>query len=84
MKPAMVILNRTLTGNTAGHELSGVASIQANFTHKLTTRFYRESQAVAIKDLNIKSMLANDKFTRAMSKVGFGMFRAQIKYKAKC
>ena len=60
-----------------------IAHIRADFTHKLTTRLCRENQAVAIEDLHVKGMLANDKLARVISDVGFGMFRAQIEYKAK-
>lgn len=36
-----------------------------------------------IEDLHIKGMLANDTLARAISDVGFGMFRRrQIEYKA--
>lgn len=60
-----------------------VANVRADFTHKLTTRLCRENQAVVIEDLHIKGMLANEKLARAISDVGFGMFRSQIEYKAK-
>ena len=60
-----------------------MAHIRADFTHKLTTRLCRENQAVLIEDLHVKGMLANDKLARVISDVGFGMFRAQIEYKAK-
>lgn len=60
-----------------------IANIRADFTHKLTTRLCRENQAVVIEDLHVKGMLANDKLARAISDVGFGMFRSQMEYKAK-
>ncbi|MEF3193375.1 MAG: transposase [Halothiobacillaceae bacterium] len=60
-----------------------VANIRADFVHKLTTRLCRENQAVVIEDLHVKGMLANDRLARAISDVGFGMFRSQIEYKAK-
>jgi putative transposase len=60
-----------------------VADVRADFTHKLTTRLCRENQAVAIEDLNVTGMLANGRLARAISDVGFGMFRSQIEYKAK-
>jgi putative transposase len=60
-----------------------VAHVRADFTHKLTTRLCRENQAVVIEDLNVTGMLANDRLARAISDVGFGMFRSQIEYKAK-
>ncbi|WP_126448250.1 RNA-guided endonuclease InsQ/TnpB family protein [Sulfuricystis multivorans] len=60
-----------------------IANLRADFMHKLTTRLCRENQAVAIEDLHVKGMLANDKLARAISDVGFGMFRSQMEYKAK-
>ncbi len=60
-----------------------IANIRADFVHKLTTRLCRENQAVGIEDLHVKGMLANDKLARAISDVGFGLFRSQIEYKAK-
>lgn len=60
-----------------------VANIRRDFVHKLTTRLCRENQAVAIEDLNVKGMLANGRLARAISDVGFGMFRSQMEYKAR-
>lgn len=59
-----------------------IANVRADFTHKLTTRLCRENQAVVLEDLNVKGMLANEKLARAISDVGFGMFREQMQYKA--
>ena len=39
---------------------SRIANVRADFTHKLTTRLCRESQAAGIEDLNVKGMSAND------------------------
>lgn len=60
-----------------------IANIQADFTHKLTTRLCRENQAVVIEDLNVRGMMANERLARAISDVGFGMFRSQMEYKSK-
>ncbi|MBU0550587.1 transposase [Myxococcota bacterium] len=60
-----------------------IARVRADFTHKLTTRLCRENQAVVIEDLHVKGMLANKRLARALSDIGFGMFRTQIEYKAK-
>lgn len=60
-----------------------IANIRADFIHKLTTRLCRENQAVVIEDLNVRGMLANERLARAISDVGFGMFRSQMEYKAK-
>ena len=60
-----------------------IANVRADFIHKLTTRLCREKQAVVIEDLHVKGMLANDKLARAISDMGFGMFRLQMEYKVK-
>ena len=75
--------NRKKSSATLARLHARVANIRADFTHKLTTRLCRENQAVVIEDLNVKGMLANDRLARAISDVGFGMFRSQIEYKAK-
>ena len=75
--------NRKKSSVTLARLHARIANIRADFTHKLTTRICRENQAVVIEDLNVKGMLANDKFARAISDVGFGMFRSQMEYKAK-
>jgi putative transposase len=75
--------NRKKSSATLARLHARVANIRADFTHKLTTRLCRENQAVVIEDLNVKGMLVNDKLARAISDVGFGMFRSQIEYKAK-
>ncbi|HRE18995.1 MAG TPA: RNA-guided endonuclease TnpB family protein [Rhodocyclaceae bacterium] len=75
--------NRKKSSATLARLHARIANIRADFTHKLTTRLCRENQAVVIEDLHVKGMLANDKLARAISDVGFGMFRSQIEYKAK-
>ncbi len=75
--------NRRKSAATLARLHARIANIRADFTHKLTTRLCRENQAVVIEDLHVKGMLANDKLARAISDVGFGMFRSQIEYKVK-
>lgn len=75
--------NRGKSAATLARHHARIANIRADFMHKLTTRLCRENQAVVIEDLNVKGMLANDKLARAISDMGFGMFRSQIEYKAK-
>ena len=75
--------NRKKSAVTLARLHARIANVRADFTHKLTTRICRENQAVVIEDLNVKGMLANEKLARAISDVGFGMFRSQMEYKAK-
>jgi putative transposase len=75
--------NRQKSAATLARLHARLANLRADFTHKLTTRLCRENQALVIEDLNVKGMLANEKLARAISDVGFGMFRSQMEYKAK-
>lgn len=59
-----------------------IANIRQDFMHKVTTRIVRENQAVVIEDLNVAGMLKNHCLARAISDVGFGMFRRILEYKA--
>ncbi|HSW69453.1 MAG TPA: RNA-guided endonuclease TnpB family protein [Gammaproteobacteria bacterium] len=59
-----------------------IVNLRADFTHKLTTRFCRENQAIVIEDLNVAGMLRNEKLARAISDVGLGEMRRQLEYKA--
>jgi putative transposase len=74
--------NRNKSAATLARLHARVANVRADFTHKLTIRLCRKNQAVVIEDLNVKGMLANDKLARAISDVGFGMFRLKLEYKA--
>lgn len=75
--------NRRKSAATLARLHARIANVRADFTHKLTTRLCCENQAVVIEDLHVKGMLTNDRLARAISDVGFGMFRSQIEYKAK-
>jgi putative transposase len=75
--------NRRKSAMTLARLHSRIANVRADFTHKLTTRLCRENQAVGIEDLHVQGMLSNERLARAISDVGFGMFRSQIEYKAK-
>ena len=59
-----------------------VANIRKNFMHKATTRLARENQTNVIEDLNVLGMLSNHKLARAISDIGFGLFRQLMTYKA--
>uniref|UniRef100_UPI0004DF370D RNA-guided endonuclease InsQ/TnpB family protein n=1 Tax=Chloroflexus sp. MS-G TaxID=1521187 RepID=UPI0004DF370D len=75
--------NRRTSAATLARLHARLANLRADFTHKLTTRLCRENQAVVIEDVNVKGMLANERLARAISDVGFGVFRSQVEYKAK-
>jgi putative transposase len=60
-----------------------VASIRADFWHKIATRLCRENQAVGIENLNVAGMLKNRRLSRAIVDVGCHEFRRQMDYKSK-
>ncbi|MGH2409813.1 MAG: RNA-guided endonuclease InsQ/TnpB family protein, partial [Chloroflexota bacterium] len=74
--------NRRAAGRALARTHARVASIRADFTHKLTTRLCRENQALGIEDLHVAGMLTNHHLARAISDVGFGEIRRQLTYKA--
>jgi len=51
--------------------------------HELTDYLVSNFKRVAIEDLNVKGMIKNHKLSRAISDVGFGMFREILTYKCK-
>jgi putative transposase len=59
-----------------------IANQREDFMHKTTTRLCRENQTVIAETLNVAGMLKNHKLARALSDVGFGMFRTFLTYKA--
>ena len=74
------------------------ANCRVDHLHKLTSRIVRESQTIAIEDLNVRGMTTSAKGTpdnpgrnvrqkaglnREILAVAFGEFRRQIEYKAK-
>ncbi|HYA31175.1 MAG TPA: transposase, partial [Thermodesulfovibrionales bacterium] len=59
-----------------------IANVRSDFTHKTTNRLCRENQAAVIEDLNVAGMLRNENLARAISDVGFGKFRRQMRYKS--
>lgn len=75
--------NRQKSAQALARLHARIANIRADFTHKLTARLCRENQAVVIEDLNVRGMMANERLARAISDVGFGMFRSQMEYKSK-
>ncbi len=51
--------------------------------HELTDYLVKTFDRVAIEDLNVKGMIKNRKLAKAISDVGFGMFREILTYKCK-
>jgi len=52
-----------------------------NHTHQVTTKLVREYDTIVVEDLKVANMVKNRKLSRAISDVGFGMFRAILAMK---
>lgn len=59
-----------------------IANRRKDALHKATTSIVRESQAVAVEDLNVKGMLKNRKIAKAAADASMGELRRQLRYKA--
>jgi putative transposase len=59
-----------------------IACQRADALHKLTTDLVCRFGTVVIEDLHVKGMVRNHRLARAISDMGFGMFRHLLTYKA--
>lgn len=50
--------------------------------HKLSTDLVRRFGVIVLEDLHVKGMVRNHRLARAISDMGFGMFRQMVDYKA--
>ena len=58
-----------------------VANQRKDWLHKLTTRLISENQTICIESLNVKDMMKNRDYAKAIGDVGWGTFFNQLKYK---
>jgi len=58
-----------------------IADIRRDCLHKLTTDLTCRFHTIVIEDLNVKGMLKNHCFARAIADMGFYEFRRQLTYK---
>ena len=58
-----------------------VANRRKDAIHKATTSAVRESQAVAVEDLNVKGMQGNHRLAKAVSDASMGEVLRQLEYK---
>lgn len=59
-----------------------VANQRKDALHKATAAIIRESQAVAVEDLNVKGMMANRHIAKAVADASMGEMLRQLRYKA--
>lgn len=75
--------NRRKQKSRVARHHQGIANQRVNFLHGLSTSIVRESQAIAIEDLNVRGVIANRKLARSVGDCGWYALRRQIAYKAK-
>ena len=51
--------------------------------HKVTTELVRNNDVICIENLKTKDMMQNHRYARSIMDASFGVFRRQLKYKAK-
>ena len=59
-----------------------ISCIRKDGLDKLTTYLCRNFKIICIENLNISGMIKNHKIARAISDMGFGEFRKQLRYKS--
>ena len=59
-----------------------IANQRKDFQHKLSSRTVNDSQVIVLEDLNIKEMVKNRHLSKSISDASWGMFAAQLAYKA--
>jgi putative transposase len=58
-------------------------NIREDFLHKVTTQLARNYASIAIEDLDVKSMMQNEYYSKSVANACFYTFRTMLKYKTK-
>ena len=74
--------NRAKTRRKLARLHARIACQRADSLHKLTTSLVQRFGTIVIEDLHVKGMVRNHHLARAISDMGFGMFRTLLTYKA--
>ena len=59
-----------------------IANQRKDFQHKLSFKTVNDSQVIVLEDLNVKGMVKNRHLSKSISDASWGMFAAQLAYKA--
>ena len=60
-----------------------LADTRKDFLHKLSTRLVRENKILVLEDLNVSGMVKNRRLARAISSMGWSLFRTMCEAKSK-
>lgn len=59
-----------------------IANSRKDFLHKLSNQWVNENQVMILEDLHVKGLVRNRRLSKAISDVGWGMFKGFLAYKA--
>jgi len=58
-----------------------VSNQRNDFLHKISTKLVNQYHSIIVEDLNVKSMIKNDKLSKAISDVSWSKFNTFLQYK---
>ncbi len=59
-----------------------ITRCREDFLHKLSRKIVNENQVIAVENLNVKGMVRNHNYSKAISDAGWSKFCTMLKYKA--